>query len=91
MIMSFSSECDNGDTGLEARMTALLEKAIAELQKLPPVQQDEIATLILEELADDARWDRAFADSQVALTRLAAKVRNDIRAGRVKKLGIDDL
>lgn len=72
-------------------MTLLLEKAIAELNKLPPDQQDAIATLILDELADDARWDTAFAQSQTALSKLAAKVRADIKVGKVKKLGFDDL
>lgn len=36
-------------------MTALLEQALAEMQRLSPAQQDAIAALILEELADDAR------------------------------------
>lgn len=71
-------------------MTELLQKAINEMQKLPPTQQDEIAALILAELADEARWDRTFADSQTALSRLAAKVRSDIRAEKVKKMGIDE-
>jgi predicted amidophosphoribosyltransferase len=75
----------------ETRMTALLEKAIAELQKLPPDRQDQMASLILSELADEAHWDRQFAASQDALSRLAAKVRQDIRQGKVKQIGIDEL
>ena len=72
-------------------MTQLLEQALAEVRKLPEPDQDAIATLILEELADENRWDEAFARSQDQLAKLAAKVREDIRAGKVRKLGIDEL
>jgi hypothetical protein len=72
-------------------MTHLLEQAIVEVQKLPAPEQDAIAAIILEEIADEKRWEEAFARSQDQLTGLAAKVREDIRAGRVKNMGIDDL
>ena len=72
-------------------MTQLLEQALAEVHKLPPPEQDAIAALILEELADERRWDEAFARSQEPLARLAAKVREDIRAGRVRRAEVDEL
>jgi hypothetical protein len=72
-------------------MTALLEQALAEVHRLPPDQQDAIATLILEELADEAAWNRAFAQSADVLARLAHKARAEKRAGTVKPLGFDDL
>jgi hypothetical protein len=72
-------------------MSELLEQALAEVQKLPPDQQDTIAALILDELADEGKWNRAFADSQDALTRLAAKVREEKRAGRTHEQGFDEL
>lgn len=72
-------------------MTTLLEQALAEVQRLSPEQQDAIAALILEELADEARWDQAFAQSGDALTRLAQKARADKQAGKAKLMGFDDL
>jgi hypothetical protein len=72
-------------------MTQLLEQALAELRKLAEPEQDAIAELILEELADERRWDKAFERSQEPLARLAAKVREDIDAGRVRDVGLDDL
>ena len=72
-------------------MTQLLEQALAEVRKLAEPEQDAIAALILEELADERRWDEAFARSQEPLARLAAKVREDIRAGRVRGVGMDEL
>ncbi len=56
-------------------MTALLDQAIAAVQQLEPKQQDAIAALILEELADEQRWDQSFAQSQDALSRLAEQAR----------------
>jgi hypothetical protein len=72
-------------------MTQLLEQALSEVKKLPEPEQDAIAALILEELADERRWQDAFARSQEQLSRLAAKVREDIRAGRVQSGGFDQL
>ncbi len=72
-------------------MTQLLQQALAAVQKLSASDQDTIAALILEELTDEQRWEEAFARSQDQLARLAEKVRGDIRAGRVKNVGMDDL
>ena len=72
-------------------MTQLLEQAIDAVRKLPTSEQDAIASLIMEELADERRWDEAFAGSQPQLACLAEKARADIRAGRVRDLGIDEL
>jgi hypothetical protein len=72
-------------------MTRLLDQALAEVRKLPETEQNAIATLILEELADERRWDEAFAGSQESLARLAQKVREDIRAGRISPDGMDEL
>ena len=72
-------------------MTQFLEKVLTEVYKLPPEKQDTIAALILEELDDERRWDAAFAESQDQLAQLARKVRADIKAGHIKKMGIDEL
>lgn len=72
-------------------MTKLLEQALGEVQKLPDVGQDAIAAIILEEIADERRWDEAFARSQAQLGRLANRVREDIRAGKTRDVGIDEL
>jgi len=72
-------------------MTELLEKAIAELTKLPEPQQESMARWILEELEDESRWDRAFADSASQLEQLARKALADYDAGRTQELDPDDL
>jgi hypothetical protein len=71
-------------------MTQLLEQVIAELQKLPDSDQDAIASLILAEIADEQLWDEKFANSQVQLSRMADKVREDIRSSRIRGIGMDE-
>ncbi len=72
-------------------MTKLLKKAFAEIQKLPKKDQDSLAQIILEEIEDEKRWDKAFAKSQHKLSKIAEKVREDIKAGKTRKIGIDQL
>jgi len=72
-------------------MHQLLKKAITEVNQLPDAEQEVIAALILEELADEHRWTTAFANSQDQLSKLADRVRGDIKAGRVKEMGFDQL
>lgn len=63
-------------------MTELLQKAIAEVNKLPPEQQDELAALILEELSSEQRWESAFADASEALAQLADEALVEHQAGK---------
>ena len=57
----------------------------------PPSRARCDCPLILDELADEQRWSESFARSQEQLARVAAKLREDIRAGRVQSGGIDQL
>ena len=72
-------------------MTQLLEEALARVTKLPKRQQDAIAAIILGELEDEQRWSATFAASQEQLSKLATRVRRDIKAGRVRRVGFDEL
>jgi len=72
-------------------MTQLLEEAIEKVRELPEAAQNLIASLILEEIDDEQRWDEAFANSQDKLAELAAKVRADLKVGRIRDGGFGDL
>ncbi|HEY2739015.1 MAG TPA: hypothetical protein VGK45_11470 [Thermoanaerobaculia bacterium] len=65
-------------------MTPLLEQAFEKVRDLPGPEQDTIATIILEELADEERWDEAFAKSQDKLAELARKARADVAGRKVR-------
>lgn len=68
-------------------MTDLLEKAFREAEKLPPAEQDRLASVILTELESDHRWDEAFAASQDALGRLAERARQEYADGEIRDFG----
>lgn len=72
-------------------MTQLLQQAFTELQKLPDSEQDAVAALILDELADERLWQEKFANSLDKLTQLAQRARAEIQAGKVRVVGIDEL
>ncbi len=72
-------------------MSPLLDRAVSKIETLPVEEQDAFADLILAELEDEALWAEQFANSQPQLTKLADKVRADIRSGRVRQAGIDEL
>ncbi len=72
-------------------MTQLLEKVLTEVYKLSPEKQDAIAAIILEELEDEQRWDKAFADSQEILSKLAAEALAEHRSGQTQELDPDQL
>jgi hypothetical protein len=54
-------------------MTKLLEQAFSAASRLPADEQDAVAARLLEDIASEKQWDRAFEDSPDALAALAAK------------------
>jgi len=72
-------------------MTKLLEKAFVEASKLSEQEQDTFAAWILEELASERRWEKAFADSTDVLARLADEALAEHHAGQTQVLNPDTL
>ena len=72
-------------------MTRLLERAFAEAASLPQPEQDALASLILDELASEQRWEEAFAGSSDALARLADEALREYRDGKTEPLDPDAL
>ena len=72
-------------------MTNLLEKAFAEASKLPETEQDAVAEWLLEELASERRWDKAFEASAAELAELADEAIAEHRQGRSEALAPDSL
>jgi hypothetical protein len=63
-------------------MTDLLQRAVAEIEKLPAEEQDAIAARILAEVADEEAWAASFrATSDYQWDRLAEVARHEIAAG----------
>lgn len=54
-------------------MTELLKQAIKKIENLSDEEQNAIATIILEELEDEMKWEQSFASSHDLLADLAAE------------------
>ncbi|MCD6294909.1 MAG: hypothetical protein J7M20_08345 [Deltaproteobacteria bacterium] len=70
-------------------MSDLFDRAIQKARMLPEAEKNMIAMIILEELEDNARWNKAFSKSQDALAKLAAEAMEEDRKGLTKELDPD--
>lgn len=58
-------------------MTALLQHVFAKIAQLPPEEQDTWATWLLEEVIEEEKWQKSFADSPNLLAELAEEALQD--------------
>ena len=72
-------------------MTKLLEKAFEQASKLPELEQNVLAKQLLNELATEKKWEKAFASSEDILSRLADEAVEEHKQGKTKPLDIDSL
>jgi hypothetical protein len=71
-------------------MTKLLERAVAEIEKLPEDAQDAIAVRLLADLADEQAWANRFtATTDAQWERLVTMVRQEI--GAEDTIPLDDV
>ena len=64
-------------------MHKMLERAFAEVAKLPEDRQEAIARRILEDVEAERGWDERFAKSQDKLGELARRAREEVARGDV--------
>jgi hypothetical protein len=67
-------------------MTTLLQQAFDAAAKLPPEEQDVLASRVLAELAAEDEFDRAVAATGEKLAALAAAALAEHRAGQTQPL-----
>jgi hypothetical protein len=67
-------------------MTTALQEAFEKAAALPPDRQEVLAASMLEEIADEDRWQRSFAQSQDVLAKLAAEALEEDAQGRTLDL-----
>ncbi len=51
-------------------MTKLLKKAFAEANRLPEWEQDALAAMILDEIADSRKWQQTRSEADLHLQQL---------------------
>lgn len=67
-------------------MTQALDNAFAAIAKLPPAEQDALATLLMDEIKSEQRWADSFAKSQGLLESMADEALAEFKAGKTKPL-----
>lgn len=67
-------------------MSALLEKAFEKLQSLSPEEQDEIASQMLADLADEKAWKERFEKKRDVIRRMAQEALNEDARGETRPL-----
>ena len=72
-------------------MTQLLERAFTEASKLSEVQQNTLASWLLDELLVEKKWDSLFADSEDFLADLAQEALQEHLGGKTKLLDVNKL
>ena len=71
-------------------MTSLMSQVVQHLESLPDSQQDVVASLLLEELQAESRWDDTLDGSQALLGSLAQQALADHAAGLTSPGGFDE-
>ena len=72
-------------------MTTLLAKAFDEATRLPDIEQNTLAKWLLDELEDDRKWSKVFAESEDVLDSLADEAIQAKRQGKTTPLDLDRL
>lgn len=74
-------------------MSQLMEQAFQKARQLPEQDQEAIASIILQEIESEGRWDELFARPESAdlLDRMADRALAEAKAGRAKPLDPDEL
>ena len=74
-------------------MSTLMDQAIQKVKELPEQDQESIASIILQEIEAEHRWDELFARPESAdlLSRMADEALAEARAGLARKLDVNEL
>jgi hypothetical protein len=71
-------------------MTTLMRQVVQHLESLPDSQQDIVASLLLEELDGESKWDESLTRGQDQLAALARQALADHAGGMTVSGGFDD-
>jgi len=74
-------------------MSQLMEQAFQRARQLPEPDQEAIASIILQEIESERCWDELFSRPESAdlLSRMADEALAEVRAGRARRLDLNEL
>jgi hypothetical protein len=82
-----------GNDTEKGQMSQLMEQAIQKIKQLPEQDQESLASIILQEIESEHRWEELFARPKSAdlLARMADEALAEARAGCARKLDVNEL
>ncbi|WP_291323107.1 hypothetical protein [Desulfonatronospira sp.] len=69
-------------------MTELLRKAFEEASRLPEMEQSALARRLINEMVSEKQWEKAFAESEDVLDKLADEAIKEREKGETKPLDL---
>ncbi len=69
-------------------MTELLRKAFEEASRLPEMEQNALARRLINEMVSEKQWEKAFAESEDVLDKLADEAIKEREKGETKPLDL---
>lgn len=72
-------------------MTKFIDRAFQEASKLPEVVQNALAKWLMEEMEDEKRWEKTFAETDDILEKFADETLLSDKHGKTKPLDMDKL
>ena len=72
-------------------MTKLLEKAFEEASRLPELEQNALARWLIDEIIAEKEWEKAFAESEDVLDKLADEALTEHAESKTKPLNVNCL
>lgn len=69
-------------------MTELLRKAFEEASRLPEMEQNALARRLINEMVSGKQWEKAFAESEDVLDKLADEAIKEREKGETKPLDL---
>ena len=74
-------------------MLTIVEQMFQKVMQLSLNDQEAIASIVLQEIESEQRWDELFAtpNSQDLLSRMADQALAEAKAGRATKLDLNEL
>ncbi len=72
-------------------MTKLLEKAFEEASRLPELEQNALARWLIDEIIAEKKWEKAFAESEDVLEKLADEALAEHVESKTKPLNVNCL
>jgi hypothetical protein len=72
-------------------MTKLVDSAFERISTLPEIEQNIFAQFIIDEIKEEDKWNKSFAQSEDILAQMANEALTDFNNNKTEILNTDNL